>query len=147
MIRRVARVIFMKKKETSKKETILVTGAAGFIGSHVTLGLLKEGYRIIAVDNLNKYYDPKLKLARLAQFEKRVTFYKANIADLAKLEAIFKKHKIDKVCHLAAQGGVRYSIENPFVYGESNVVGSINIFELAKRNGITHIISASSSSV
>lgn len=136
------RVILMKKKET-----ILVTGAAGFIGSHVTQALLKEGYHIVAVDNMNEYYDPKLKRARLALFKKGTAFYKLNIADRGALEKVFKKNKIDKICHLAAQGGVRYSIENPFVYGESNIVGTINIFELAKRYGIPHIVFASSSSI
>src|SRR3989344_3004200 len=131
----------------TKKETILVTGAAGFIGSHVTRALLAEGHKVIAVDNMNQYYDPRLKRARLALFKKDIVFYKLNIADCAALEKVFKKHKINKICHLAAQGGVRYSIENPFVYGESNVVGTINIFELAKRNGITHIVFASSSSI
>ncbi|MBI3020336.1 MAG: SDR family NAD(P)-dependent oxidoreductase [Parcubacteria group bacterium] len=135
------------KKRRKNSETILVTGAAGFIGSHVTRALLLQGYKVVAVDNMNEYYDPRLKRARLALFKKDIAFYKLNIADRVALEKVFKKHKIDKICHLAAQGGVRYSIENPFVYGESNVVGTINIFELAKRNGITHVVFASSSSI
>lgn len=136
-----------KKGPSAKAETILVTGAAGFIGSHVTQALLKEGHHIVAVDNMNEYYDPKLKYRRLALFKKDITFYKLNIADRAALEKVFKKHKIDKICHLAAQAGVRYSIENPFVYGQSNIIGTMNVFEMAKQYRVPHIVFGSSSSV
>src|SRR3989344_5869210 len=136
-----------KKNSSGGAKTFLVPGAAGFIGSLVVRALLARGDAVVAVDNLNDYYDPKLKRARLAPLKKQIVFYKIDIADRAALEKVFKKHPISKVCHLGAQGGVRYSIENPFVYGESNIVGTLNIFEFAKRYGVPHIVFASSSSV
>jgi len=130
-----------------KKQTILVTGGAGFIGGHVSRELLELGYKVVCIDNLNSYYNPKQKKDHLALFKSRIKFYKIDIAKRAALERVFKENKINKICHLAAQGGVRYSIENPFVYADSNMVGTVNIFELAKRRGIGHIVFASSSSV
>ncbi|MCK4589121.1 MAG: GDP-mannose 4,6-dehydratase [Nanoarchaeota archaeon] len=126
---------------------ILVTGGAGFIGSHLILRLLDKGHDIICVDNMNPYYDPKLKETRLRLFNNKVKFYQVNIANKEELEKIFQENKIDKICHLAAQAGVRYSLENPFVYGESNLVGIINLLEFARQYRIKHIVLASSSSV
>lgn len=126
---------------------ILITGGAGFIGSHLTEKLLGEGHEITIVDNLNDYYDPTLKESRLARFKDRVTFYRCNITDMAGLEEIFTKHTFDAVCHLAAQAGVRYSLENPFVYAESNYVGTVNVFECAKRHKVSQVVFASTSSV
>ena len=126
---------------------ILVTGGAGFIGSHVIKALLRDGHTITSVDNVNDYYDPTLKVARLNEFKKDITFYKLDISDLSALEKVFRKHAFDKICHLAAQAGVRYSIEDPLSYALSNYVGTQNIFELAKRYNVPHIVFASSSSV
>ena len=125
---------------------ILVTGGAGFIGFHLVNKLLEEGNDVVCVDNMNKYYDPELKRARLKLIKDRIQFYEIDIADKDKLEEIFKKHKIEKICHLAAQAGVRYSLENPFVYAESNYVGTTNILEFAKRYKIEHVVFASTSS-
>jgi len=129
---------------------ILVTGAAGFIGSHVACALLDRGDSVIGIDSLNEYYDPQLKKARLRRLlkdRKGFTFYKADIADSRKMDDIFSSHRIDKICHLAAQAGVRYSLENPFAYIRSNVQGTTVIFELARRHKVKHVVYASSSSV
>jgi len=125
---------------------VLVTGGAGFIGYHFIMKLLAEGHEVICVDNMNDYYDPELKKARLAQFKGKVSFHKTDIADRDALEKAFQE-KPDKVCHFAAQAGVRYSLENPFVYGESNYMGTLNIFELAKRHNVSDIVFASTSSI
>lgn len=114
--------------------TILVTGGAGFIGSHLIKALLSAGHVIVCIDSINNYYDPTLKQARLNQFKDRITFYKKDITDLSALEKIFAKHSFDKVCHLAAQAGVRYSLTDPFAYAHNNYVGTQNILELAKRH-------------
>lgn len=126
---------------------ILVTGGAGFIGFHVTQALLSRGDEVIVVDNLNEYYDPSLKINRLAQIKDHITFYKADIADYDTLKKIFQEHKFDKICHLAAQAGVRYSLENPFVYEKSNTLGTLTILELMKEFNVKDIVLASSSSV
>ena len=125
-------------------KTILVTGAAGFIGFHVTKKLLERGDNIIGIDNLNEYYDSKLKEARLEILKKHSNFkfIKQNIEDPINIQ-----DKIDKICHLAAQAGVRYSIENPFLYNETNTKGTLNIFEFARKKRIKDIVYASSSSV
>jgi UDP-glucuronate 4-epimerase len=128
-------------------KTILVTGGAGFIGSHFILKLLDNGYDVICVDVMNEYYDVQLKKDRLKQFEDKIKFYKTDIANKDELEKIFKENKIDKICNFAAQAGVRYSLENPFIYAETNYVGTLNLFELAKRYKINHIIHASTSSI
>mgnify|MGYP001768575666 CR=1 FL=1 len=128
---------------------ILVTGAAGFIGSTLSLRLLERGDEIIGVDNLNDYYEVNLKTARLARLtkHKNFKFFQADIADRVAMEALFRIEKIARVVHLAAQAGVRYSLTNPHVYVEANLVGFLNILEGCRQNHIGHLIYASSSSV
>ncbi|MGV6801962.1 MAG: NAD-dependent epimerase/dehydratase family protein [bacterium] len=127
--------------------TILITGVAGFIGSHVAQALLARGERVIGVDNLNDYYSPALKQQRLARLvtQERFAFHQLDIADAPALMAI--SDEVDRIIHLAAQAGVRYSIENPQAYVQSNLVGTSNILELARRLNVTHTVYASSSSV
>ncbi len=126
---------------------ILVTGGAGFIGSHLIEKLLEEGNEIICVDNLNDYYDPVLKQNRLKKFEDKIIFEKIDISDYSQLAAVFKKHSFEKIAHLAAQAGVRYSISHPEVYNQSNYIGTANILELAYKNNVKDIVFASTSSV
>ncbi len=128
---------------------ILVTGAAGFIGYHVSKSLLSQGFEVIGIDSINEYYDPKLKINRLKKLEteENFIFEKADICDNEKLVEIFKKYKPKKICHLAAQAGVRYSLTNPFAYQKSNLEGFLNILELARNNNIENFVYASSSSV
>lgn len=128
---------------------ILITGAAGFIGFHITRSLLDRGDQVIGLDNLNDYYDVALKEDRLKQLERyeNFTFIKGDLTDFDEIEAIFKKNQIDVACNLAAQVGVRNSIINPFVYQKSNVEGFLNIIELSKRHNIDNFVYASSSSV
>ncbi|WP_160719779.1 NAD-dependent epimerase [Bacillus sp. USDA818B3_A] len=130
-------------------KTILITGCAGFIGFHLSKRLLLNNYVIIGVDNLNSYYDVNLKKARLKQLEvyKNFNFELCSIEDKEAMEKIFKQGQIDIVIHLAAQAGVRYSLENPYAYIESNVVGFINILECCRHHKIEHLIYASTSSV
>lgn len=110
--------------------TIFVTGAAGFIGSHVSHVLLDRGETVVGIDNLNAYYDPKLKEARLARLTQNwLSFVKADIADTPTIQALFAEHKPDAVVHLAAPAGVRYKLENPHAYIESNIIGHLNIIE------------------
>ena len=134
--------------EISEKR-ILVTGAAGFIGYHLCLRLLKNGMRVFGADSVNSYYDPLLKRARLlelAPFE-RFSFYEGNLADEAFTARLFEESKPDVVVHLAAQAGVRYSIENPRAYIESNIIGFFNVLEEVRHHPVTHFLYASSSSV
>ncbi len=131
---------------------IIITGAAGFIGFHLSKRLLESGKKVIGIDNINDYYDVKLKRARLdiLEQEPNFTFYKADISKPNDISQIFKKyHDAKTVIHLAAQAGVRYSLENPFAYIESNLVGQTSIFEAAKNNlkDLEQIIYASSSSI
>ena len=129
---------------------ILVTGVAGFIGSYVAQALLARGDVVYGVDNLNDYYDPQLKLDRLAQFENHdnFTFEKMDIADTDVVNALFSKFIPDAVVHLAAQAGVRYSLENPHTYIQSNIVGHLNILEGCRHTpNLQHLVYASSSSV
>ena len=136
-------------------ENILVTGSAGFIGFHVCINLIKKGFNVIGLDNLNDYYDVKLKKARLDeifQFLKRkklssFTFIKCDLEDKNNLDLIFKEHKPKKVINLAAQAGVRYSINNPSKYINSNLVGFANILEMCRSYEVEHFLYASSSSV
>jgi len=128
---------------------IMVTGTAGFIGNHLALRLLERGDEVIGVDNLNDYYDVSLKVDRLARIKDNANFtdVRLDIADRAGMEAIFKKHQPQKVVNLAAQAGVRYSLENPHAYIDSNIVGFINILEGCRHNQVEHLVYASSSSV
>jgi len=128
---------------------VLITGAAGFIGSALSLRLLARGDEVIGVDNLNDYYDVNLKKARLARTADHANFtdVRVSIEDRAAMEAVFAKHKPQRVVNLAAQAGVRYSITNPHAYVDSNLVGFINILEGCRHNGVEHLVYASSSSV
>jgi UDP-glucuronate 4-epimerase len=128
---------------------ILVTGGAGFIGSHVAKKLIVDKHEVVIVDNLNDYYDPKLKTGRLKIFlgGLKFKFYKADIGEFKQLEKIFVKHKFDCICHLAAQAGVRYSLTNPWIYEKTNIAGTLNLLELARQNKIKKFVFASSSSV
>ena len=128
---------------------ILVTGAAGFIGYHVSEKLLARGDTVTGLDNLNDYYAVSLKEARLARLTRRdgFSFVRADLADRAAIEALFAQHRFDAVINLAAQAGVRYSIENPHVYIESNIVGFANLLECCRHHRIAHLVYASSSSV
>jgi len=127
----------------------LVTGAAGLIGFHTAMRLLDRGDTVIGVDNVNSYYDPALKEARLAKLEGRkgFTFHRLNIADVTAMADLFQTERADKVIHLAAQAGVRYGQDNPNAYIESNIVGTQNILEGCRRNDVQHLVLASSSSV
>ena len=128
---------------------VLVTGAAGFIGSHLSERLLARGDEVLGYDNLNAYYDPALKEARLARLTPQdgFSFVRASLEDRAALEAAFDDFRPQRVVNLAAQAGVRYSLENPHAYIESNIVGFLNILEACRHRGIEHLVYASSSSV
>ncbi len=128
---------------------ILVTGAAGFIGFHLTIHLLKRGDEVVGIDNLNDYYDVQLKKDRLAitSNHQNFSFIQADISDRAAIEMIFAEHHFDRVVNLAAQAGVRYSIENPRAYIDANIVGFMNILEACRHNKVEHLVYASSSSV
>jgi len=127
----------------------LVTGAAGFIGFHLAKRLLEDGIDVVGVDNMNDYYDPKLKFKRLRILEKyrNFRFYIADISDRVMMDHVFNEHKFDGVCNLAAQAGVLYSLENPFAYQKSNLEGFQVVIELAKKYGVKNFVYASSSSV
>jgi UDP-glucuronate 4-epimerase len=131
---------------------ILVTGAAGFIGMHTTQVLLSRGDQVVGLDNLNAYYDPKLKEARLAHLRAHpqsahFEFVKADLSDAAAMKAVFAQHQFDGVINLAAQAGVRYSLENPQAYVDSNLTGFINVLEGVRTQPSCHLVYASSSSV
>lgn len=135
---------------------ILVTGSAGFIGFYVTMALLEQGHEVVGVDNLNDYYDPELKQARLAEIERfckekalsqSYEFCELEIADREACQALFERTGFDRVIHLAAQAGVRYSIENPHAYVDANLVGFVNILEGCRSQKTAHLVYASSSSV
>ena len=130
-------------------QSILVTGAAGFIGYHVARRLLESGRPVVGIDNLNAYYDPKLKDARLAELAKFPGFHfiKLDLADRAGMAALFAEHRFPHVVHLAAQAGVRHSLFDPHAYVDLNLVGFINILEGCRHNGCRHLLFASSSSV
>jgi UDP-glucuronate 4-epimerase len=130
-------------------QAILVTGAAGFIGFHVARQLLAEGRSVVGLDNLNSYYDPALKQARLSLLgnERRFSFVQADLADRETMAALFARHRFPEVVHLAAQAGVRYSIEQPQSYVDSNLQGFLNLLEGCRNYGCRHLVYASSSSV
>lgn len=129
--------------------TILVTGAAGFIGFFVSQRLLDRGEVVLGLDNLNPYYDVQLKRDRLAQLQTHPNFrfYPLDLADRAAITTLFQEQTIDRVIHLAAQAGVRYSLENPHAYVDSNLVGFVNILEGCRQQQVAHLVYASSSSV
>jgi UDP-glucuronate 4-epimerase len=131
---------------------VLVTGAAGFIGFHLTLALLDRNDEVIGIDNLNDYYDPALKQLRLGEISKHPNvssfeFIKADISDRTLMGQLFAEHSFDVVVNLAAQAGVRYSLENPHAYVDSNLVGFVNILEGCRHSKVKHLVYASSSSV
>lgn len=147
-------------------KTILVTGAAGFIGFHVAKALLALGYHVVGLDNINDYYDVKLKYARLAQlgipeqeasqdghyttsttYGERMVFVKINLEDRSALPQLFETYTFDAVCNLAAQAGVRYSLENPNAYADSNLTGFLNVLECCRNTKVARLVYASSSSV
>jgi len=127
----------------------LITGAAGFIGMHTAKRLLEQGEEVVGLDNLNDYYDPALKQYRLAQLTPypRFRFVKMDLADRGGIAELFKTEQFTHVIHLAAQAGVRYSLENPFAYVDSNLVGTMTILEGCRHNPVQHLVYASSSSV
>lgn len=131
---------------------VLVTGAAGFIGMHTTMALLARGDEVIGIDNLNDYYDPQLKRDRLAHIHAQLPdaafrFEVLDVADSGGMNRIFAQEKFDRVVHLAAQAGVRYSLQNPLAYAQSNLVGFVNVLEGCRHHGVQHLVYASSSSV
>jgi UDP-glucuronate 4-epimerase len=130
-------------------ETVLVTGAAGFIGMHVARQLLAAGYAVLGVDNLNDYYNPALKEARLRQFRSFANFQfeKIDIADREAIADLFSAHRFPQVVHLAAQAGVRHSLVDPHAYADANLIGFLNVLEGCRRTGCRHLVYASSSSV
>ena len=128
---------------------LLVTGAAGFIGFHTARALLERGDEVFGLDNLNGDYDPELKAARLSLLQRYPSFRfeKTDLADQAAMQSLFAREKFRRVVHLAAQAGVRYSIENPHVYVQSNVTGFLHVIEGCRRSGVEHLVYASTSSV
>ena len=134
---------------TKNKMKVLITGSAGFIGSALSLRLLERGDQVVGVDNLNDYYDVSLKEARLARTQDHPNFteVREDIADRAAMERVFREHRPERVVNLAAQAGVRYSLENPAAYVDTNLVGFGNILEGCRHNGVEHLVYASSSSV
>lgn len=130
-------------------QTILVTGAAGFIGFHVACRLLAEGCTVVGLDNLNDYYDPALKTARLdiLRGERRFSFERTDLADRAAMAQLFARYRFARVVHLAAQAGVRYSIDHPHAYVDANLEGFVNVLEGCRHHGCSHLVYASSSSI
>jgi UDP-glucuronate 4-epimerase len=130
-------------------DAVLVTGAAGFIGFHVTQRLLSSGREVVGLDIVNSYYDPKLKEARLEILKRhpKFTFLKLDLTDRPATKSLFEQHRFPAVIHLAAQAGVRYSLENPHAYIDANIEGFINVLEGCRHNGCKHLLFASSSSV
>ncbi|OVE79802.1 hypothetical protein BVY02_02270, partial [bacterium J17] len=127
----------------------LVTGAAGFIGSHVSEKLLERGDKVVGIDNLNDYYPVAFKKENIALLEKyeNFSFVHADITDLEAVESLFKKHNITQIGHLAARAGVRPSIENPYIYQEANFQGTLNLLEISRQHEVANFVLSSSSSV
>jgi UDP-glucuronate 4-epimerase len=136
-------------EKDQRMQRSLITGAAGFIGFHLCQRLLQEGYTVIGIDNLNDYYDPALKRARLKELKqwKAFTFHQLDLADRQAVPNLFAQSSFDVVINLAAQAGVRYSLENPAAYIDSNLVGFANILEACRHHPVAHLVYASSSSV
>ena len=132
-----------------KYKKVLVTGVAGFIGFHLARRLLEEGYQVVGIDNMNPYYEVSLKEARLAKLknESAFSFYKLDLSDRSQLGEVFDGKGFEVVVNMAAQAGVRYSIENPYAYVESNLVGFVNLLECCRHQQVKHLVFASSSSV
>jgi UDP-glucuronate 4-epimerase len=130
-------------------DSVLVTGAAGFVGMHIARRLLQDGYRVVGLDSLNDYYDPQLKQARLDELSScsRFSFIKTDVADSKIVAELFATHLFPYVVHLAAQAGVRHSLEAPHAYVDANVTGFLNILEGCRKSGCKHLLYASSSSV
>jgi UDP-glucuronate 4-epimerase len=128
---------------------VLVTGAAGFIGSFVALRLLERGAAVVGLDNLNDYYDPRLKQDRLARLQPHAgfSFERVDLADRAAMQGVFARHRFDSIVHLAAQAGVRYSLTHPHAYVDSNLAGMVTVLEGARAQQVRHLVYASSSSV
>ena len=128
---------------------VLLTGAAGFIGFHVAQRLLADGHHVLGLDNLNDYYDPTLKQARLDQLTPHAafTFERLDVSDRAGMAELFRRHRPARVVHLAAQAGVRYSLQNPHAYVDANLVGFLNVLEGCRHHAVEHLVFASSSSV
>src|SRR5258706_1886932 len=126
---------------------VLVTGIAGFIGSWTAEALLARGDQIVGVDNFNDYYDVQLKRNRIKKTKGKFKLYEIDLCDYRSLETVFTENKVEQVCHLAAQAGVNYSLENPFVYESSNNLGTLNLLELCRRNNVKSFVYSSSSSV
>jgi UDP-glucuronate 4-epimerase len=131
------------------RDPVLVTGAAGFIGFHVTENLLRQGRRVVGLDSVNSYYDPRLKEARLEILRQhsRFSFARLDLTDRAAVKSLFEQHRFPLVVHLAAQAGVRYSLDHPHAYVDSNLEGFINVLEGCRHGGCQHLLFASSSSV
>jgi len=139
----------MASTHSEQSQKVLITGAAGFIGSSLVLRLLERGDSVIGIDNHNDYYDPAIKEARLARHANHpnYTHLRIDLADRKAMETAFAEHKPQRVVNLAAQAGVRYSIENPLAYIDSNIVGFAHVLEGCRHNGVEHLVYASSSSV
>ena len=138
---------FMAAERAGGVDGVLVTGAAGFIGFHVARALLARGERVIGLDSVDPYYDVRLKEDRLAALEGAFSFVRCDLGDDAALAKAVEGYGFERIVHLAAQAGVRYSLEAPLAYGRANLIGHLNVLELARRRGATHLLYASSSSV
>ena len=137
------------RREVDVGELVLVTGAAGFIGMHVAQRLLVQGYDVVGIDNLNAYYDPALKAARIAELQRfsNFRFEKVDIAQRVPMMRLFEAERFPNVVHLAAQAGVRHSLLDPYAYADANLVGFLNVLEGCRHQGCRHLLYASSSSV